>query len=159
MFAAAACSSDSGSGGASASASAGTTNLTANEVQVSGTGAVMKVTFPFPASATELSSKDVVVGTGATAKLNDNITVNYYLAGGLTGNKIESSFDSGEPANFPLTEGGLIKGWTEGIPGMKVGGERILVVPGDLAYGANPTSPDIQPNETLIFVVQLTKIS
>ena len=169
-FAMASCSSTSGTSNgtntASASASASsssvptealkTTNLQASDVQVSGLGPNMTVTFPFPSSASQFSQKDIKVGKGGTAALNKTITVNYYLAGALTGSKIESSFGAQE-ATFPLQEGGLIEGWVKGIPGMKVGGERILVVPGALGYPeGNP--PQIQPNETLVFVVQLLKV-
>ncbi len=116
----------------------------------------MTVTFPFPSSASAFSQKDIKVGSGGTAKLNTTITVNYYLAGALTGKKIESSFDAKE-ATFPLKQGGLIEGWIQGIPGMKVGGERVLVVPGPLGYPKGQP-PDIAPNETLVFVVQLLKV-
>ncbi len=166
VLAVAACSSTSGtSNGSSSSASASssaspslkTTNLTANDVTVTGAGANMAVEFPFPSSASALSQKDVKVGTGASAKLGSVITVNYYLAGALTGQKIESSFGA-QPAQFPLEEGGLIQGWIQGIPGMKVGGERVLVIPGNLAYGPQGKAPQIGPDETLVFVVQLVKI-
>lgn len=126
---------------------------------VTGTGADMKVTFPFPSSASELSTKDTTAGSGTAAKLGSTITVNYYLASALTGEKVESSFDSGQPATFPLKEGGLIEGWIKGIPGMKIGTQRILVVPGNLAYGPSGQPPKIQPNETLVFVVQLLKVT
>lgn len=133
-----------------------TTDLKATDVEVAGLGADMTVTFPFPSSASALSQKDIKVGSGAAAKLNTTITVNYYLAGALTGKKIESSFGA-QPATFPLKEGGLIEGWTQGIPGMKVGGERVLVVPGKLGYPQGQP-PAIQPDETLVFVVQLLKV-
>lgn len=117
----------------------------------------MTVEFPTPSSASQFSQKDIKVGTGAAAKVGSNITVNYYLAGAITGTKIESSFGA-QPATFPLEQGGLIQGWIQGIPGMKVGGERILVIPGNLAYGPQGRPPQIQPDETLVFVVQLIKI-
>ncbi len=140
----------------SAAESLKTTTLKAAEVEVSGLGPNIAVTFPFPSSASAFSQKDIKVGSGATAKLNTTITVNYYLAGALTGKKIESSFDSKE-ATFPLKQGGLIEGWIQGIPGMKIGGERVLVVPGPLGYPQG-MPPDIQPNETLVFVVHLLKV-
>lgn len=155
--------SNSSSASASSSASSAptealkTTNLTAADVKVSGLGADMTVTFPFPSSASEFSQKDIKVGTGGTAKLGQNITVNYYLAGALSGQKIESSFGQ-QPAPLQLQKGGLIEGWIQGIPGMKVGGERILVIPGALGYPQGQP-PQIQPNETLVFVVQLLKVT
>lgn len=163
----ASCSSTSGSSNGSSSPSASTsasstealktTDLKATDVEVSGLGPNMTVTFPFPSSASAFSQKDIKVGKGGTAKLGSTITVNYYLAGALSGKKIESSFDTKE-ATFPLQEGGLIQGWIQGIPGMKVGGERVLVIPGSLGYPQGQP-PDIQPNETLVFVVQLLKVT
>jgi peptidylprolyl isomerase len=74
-----------------------------------------------------------------------------------TGNLVESSWDSGQTATFPLS--GVIAGWQQGIPGMKEGGRRLLVIPPDLGYGASGAGAAIGPNETLIFVVDLVKVS
>ena len=74
-----------------------------------------------------------------------------------TGNLVESSWDSGQTATFPLS--GVIAGWQQGIPGMKEGGRRLLVIPPDLGYGAGGAGSSIGPNETLIFVVDLVKVS
>ena len=72
----------------------------------------------------------------------------------------DSSWARGAPAAFPLDPGGLIQGWIDGLPGMKVGGERLLLIPGALAYGPNPPSGSgIEPDETLIFIVQVTAVS
>ena len=97
----------------------------------------------------------VTPGTGKEAKSGDLVTVHY--TGTLTdGRKFDSSVDRGQPAQFPIGVGQLIKGWDEGIPGMKVGEKRILVVPGDLAYGSNPPPGSIiTPNATLVFEVEL----
>ena len=154
-------SSPSGSASASSSASGAlkTTSLTAEQVQVSGGSATSAptVTFPVPSSASKLSTKDVKAGTGTAAKATDTVTVNYVGVGALTGKEFDQSYKRGEPATFPLNQ--VIPGWTQGIPGMKVGGERTLVIPGDLAYGPQaPQGSGIQPNETLVFVVQLVKI-
>jgi len=102
--------------------------------------------------ATELGIKDLTVGDGAEAKPGDTVTVNYIGVGQQSKKTFDSSYGRA-PATFPLDQ--VIPGWTKGIPGMKVGGRRELVIPGDLAYGANPPSPDIAPNETLVFVVDL----
>ncbi|EHN09597.1 FKBP-type peptidyl-prolyl cis-trans isomerase (PPIase) [Patulibacter medicamentivorans] len=103
----------------------------------------------------ELEAKDVVVGDGPAAKLGDNVQVQYTLAV-WGGKKVESSWDGGQPAAFPLVEGGLIEGWIKGVPGMKVGGRRVLVVPAALGY-ADQGTPDgkVKPGDTLVFIIDL----
>ncbi len=123
-----------------------TTNLKATDVKVENIGKNMTVTFPVPSEASELSTEDITVGKGKDVTATDDVTVNYYLASALTGQKMEASFDT-QPFSSNLQ--GLIPAWQQGIPGMKAGGERILVVPEALAY----------PGEgTLVFVVQLISI-
>ncbi|WP_320671239.1 FKBP-type peptidyl-prolyl cis-trans isomerase [Patulibacter defluvii] len=102
----------------------------------------------------ELQAKDVVVGDGPAAKLGDNVQVQYTLAL-WGGDKVESSWDSGQPASFPLVEGGLIDGWIKGVPGMKAGGRRVLVVPPDQGYGPGGQPPSIPGDSTLVFVIDL----
>lgn len=104
-----------------------------------------------------LKIEDLKVGDGAEAKLGTNITV-HYKGSFLNGKEFDSSYKTG-PTTFPLVEGGLIKGWTEGIPGMKVGGKRKLFVPWALAYGEKGT-PDgtIPPKADLNFEVELIKV-
>ncbi len=170
-----ACSGNSGtsSGASSATSSASasstgtgalkTTNLVANDVAVTGSGTSLSAQFPVPSSAEKLTTRDLTVGSGTAAKEGDAITVDYYLAGALTGKKIESSFGTGEPASFPLVDSaasgyGVITGWVQGIAGMKPGGQRVIVVPAQLAYGPEGDPPTISPNETLVFVVQLVKV-
>ena len=99
---------------------------------------------------TTLVTKDIIVGTGAEALPTSTMTVHYTLMTWSNGKLIESSWNSGSPATFPLAN--VIVGWQQGIPGMKVGGRRLLVIPPDLGYGAQGGGP-IGPNETLIFVV------
>jgi peptidylprolyl isomerase len=145
-------------GAASPSASLVTTDLKASDVKVTGgLKETPKVTFPTPSAASALSTTDVVVGTGAVVKDTDTITVNYVGIGALTGKEFDSSFSRGQAATFPLAQ--LIPGWQQGIPGMKVGGRRVLVIPAELAYGANPPTADIQPNETLVFVMDVVAIA
>ena len=75
-----------------------------------------------------------------------------------TGKQFDSSWDSGEPIDATLNEGGLVQGWIEGIPGMKVGGRRQLTIPADLAYGPAGQG-DIAKNEALVFVIDLLKVT
>lgn len=106
----------------------------------------------------ELQITDTILGTGETAQLNDNITVNYRL--NLIDGTIvagNDTFASGSPVSFGLVKGGLIEGWIQGIPGMKVGGLRRLVVPASLGYGEGGTN-GIPGNSTLIFDVELVDI-
>jgi peptidylprolyl isomerase len=97
-----------------------------------------------------LVTKDIIVGTGAEAVPTSTMTVHYTLMTWSNGALVESSWNSGSPATFPLAN--VIIGWQQGIPGMKVGGRRLLVIPPDIGYGASGSGP-IGPNETLIFVV------
>jgi peptidylprolyl isomerase len=107
----------------------------------------------------KLVTKDLKVGTGAAAALGDSIEVQYVGIACSTGKQFDSSWDRDKPFDTPLTEAsGLIKGWTQGIPGMKVGGRRMLTVPADLAYGAGGQG-DIRPNEALVFVIDLLKVT
>lgn len=100
-----------------------------------------------------LAYKDTKVGTGPEAKAGQTATVHY--TGWLPdGTKFDSSRDGGQPFNFSLGAGQVIKGWDEGVAGMKVGGRRLLVLPPDLAYGAGGSGP-IPPNATLVFDVEL----
>jgi peptidylprolyl isomerase len=108
-------------------------------------------------NTTSLTVKDLVVGTGQEAKAGDTVTAHYVGIGAITGQQFDSSWDRGQAAQFPLNQ--VIVGWQNGIPGMKVGGRRLLVIPGDQAYGAQPPGgANIQPNETLVFVVDLVSI-
>ena len=114
-----------------------------------------KVTGAGQKTASGLQYWDIKVGTGATAAAGQKVKVHY--TGWLTsGKKFDSSVGTGHPFEFTLGNGEVIKGWDEGVAGMKVGGKRQLHIPPDLGYGANGT-PDgtIPSNATLIFDVQL----
>jgi FKBP-type peptidyl-prolyl cis-trans isomerase len=105
-----------------------------------------------------LKITDITVGTGIEAKSGDKVWVNY--RGTLTnGKEFDSSYSRNEPFNFPLGAGRVIRGWDEGVAGMKVGGKRKLVIPPDLASGARGAGGVIPPNATLIFDVELVKIT
>ena len=97
---------------------------------------------------------DQILGTGEVATAGKNTTVHY--TGWLeNGKKFDSSVDRGQPFSFPLGAGRVIKGWDEGVQGMKVGGKRKLTIPSDLGYGSRGAGGVIPPNATLIFDVEL----
>lgn len=107
---------------------------------------------------TQLQSIDTTPGTGEAVKPGAEVTVDYTGAVASTGIVFQSSKDSGQKATFGLDQ--VIKGWTQGIPGMKEGGTRRLLIPASLAYGANPPQGSgIPPNADLVFDVTLYKIS
>lgn len=106
----------------------------------------------------DLISGVVREGSGDAAELNDTVTVQYCGVGLATGQPFDSSWARGAPATFGLVEGGLIQGWIDGVPGMRVGEQRVLVVPGPLAYGDSSPGGSIQPNETLVFLVELVNV-
>lgn len=110
-----------------------------------------------PAAATALKSTDQVVGTGAEAKEGSKITVKY--TGKLTDGTVFDSTDKqgGTPATFTLAKGSLIDGWVQGIPGMKVGGKRHLVIPAALGYGSQANG-SIPANSTLEFDIELVDV-
>jgi FKBP-type peptidyl-prolyl cis-trans isomerase FkpA len=108
-------------------------------------------------SASGLVVEDLKVGDGALAEAGAIVTVHY--TGWLTdGTKFDSSLDRNQPFVFTLGSGDVIKGWDEGIPGMKVGGKRKLTIPADLAYGARGAGDVVPPNATLVFEVELLEI-
>jgi len=100
----------------------------------------------------ELVMEDLSEGTGAVVPANSTITVNYIGVACSTGKIFDYSYGK-EPATFPLS--GVIPGWTQGIPGMKVGGKRLLGIPSALAYGPQGSGQDIGPDEPLWFVVEV----
>lgn len=110
-----------------------------------------------PAPA-ELVSEDIVTGDGPTAGAGDQLTVQYVGVDYETGEQFDASWDTGQPFEFQLGGGNVIPGWDEGIEGMKVGGRRQLTIPPDLAYGANGSPPDIGPDATLVFVIDLLDV-
>ena len=117
-----------------------------------------KVTVPKGEPPAGLQIKDLKEGDGQTAKSGDTVTVHYVGVAYSTGKQFDASWDRKEPFPFQLGAGQVIPGWDQGVAGMKVGGRRELTIPPDLAYGETGAPPDIGPNETLIFVVDLLKI-
>ena len=103
-----------------------------------------------------LQITDLKEGDGQEVKAGDTVVVDYTGAVAATGTIFQSSLDSGQPVSFGLN--GVIKGWTDGIPGMKVGGTRRLLIPTAQAYGANPPSASIPANADLVFDVTLHSI-
>jgi peptidylprolyl isomerase len=97
---------------------------------------------------------DVVDGKGRAAKAGDNLVVHYVGVLYKTGKQFDASWDGGRPFPFALGQGSVIAGWDQGLQGMKVGGRRLLIIPPDLAYGAQGQG-SIGPNATLVFVVDL----
>ncbi len=108
------------------------------------------------AKVTDLTVTDLQPGTGQEVKAGDTVTVDYTGAVAATGKVFESSLDTGQPVTFGLDQ--VIKGWTEGLVGMKEGGKRRLLIPADKAYGAQSPSPDIPANADLVFDVTLHSI-
>lgn len=109
-------------------------------------------------TASGLQYEDTVVGNGVEAKLGSNVVVHYtgwLYRDGEQGAKFDSSKDRGEPFIFALGAGQVIKGWDEGVQGMRVGGQRTLIIPADLGYGARGAGGVIPPNATLKFDVEL----
>lgn len=115
------------------------------------------VTVPTGAPPTQLEVSDLIVGSGPAAKAGDSVTVQYVGVSYSTGQQFDASWDRNTPFSFVLGEGQVIKGWDEGVVGMKVGGRRELVIPPSLGYGSQGSGP-IGANETLVFVVDLLKI-
>jgi len=105
----------------------------------------------------DLVTTDVVKGEGAAAKPGDHVTVHYVGVSFSNGQQFDSSWDRGQPFDFPLGAGRVIKGWDFGVAGMKEGGRRTLVIPPSLGYGPRGMGP-IAANETLVFVVDLVKV-
>lgn len=112
---------------------------------------------PAAPAVKELSKEDLAPGKGAAAKTGDTVKV-HYTGTLLNGKKFDSSLDRNEPFEFKLGAGGVIKGWDEGVVGMKVGGKRKLTIPADLAYGKRGSPPTIPPNSPLVFEIELVAI-
>lgn len=120
-------------------------------------GSKPTISAPVGSPPSTLQKSDIYVGDGKEAVDSSILEVHYTLMAWSSGTLVESSWDSGRSATFPLS--GVIAGWQQGIPGMKEGGRRLLVIPPDLGYGSQGAGGAIGPNETLIFVVDLISVS
>ena len=101
--------------------------------------------------------KEIIKGTGAEAKAGRPVTVNYVGALFRGGKVFDASWKRNEPFTFTLGQGAVIKGWDQGVAGMKVGGRRELIIPAALGYGSKGAGASIPPNAALVFVVDLLR--
>ena len=112
-------------------------------------------------TASGLRIADTKAGTGATPRTGQICVMHYtgwLYQNGAKGAKFDSSVDRGQPFEFPIGTGRVIKGWDEGVASMKVGGKRTLIIPPDLGYGARGAGGVIPPNATLLFEVELLEV-
>jgi peptidylprolyl isomerase len=114
-----------------------------------------EIDFPGEEAPTELVIEDITVGDGAPATPGSTVHAHYVGVAHSTGEEFDASWNRGGPLTFRLGVGQVIRGWDEGIAGMRVGGRRRLVIPAHLAYGERGAGGVIKPGETLIFVVDL----
>jgi peptidylprolyl isomerase len=114
-----------------------------------------KVTPPKGPAPKKLITKDIITGSGAEAKAGDTVTVNYVGVLYKGGKEFDASWKRKEPFQFQLGQGSVIKGWDQGVAGMKVGGRRELIIPSELGYGKTGSPPAIPANAPLVFVVDL----
>ena len=154
-------SSGSGSGSSTSSGSSGTpgqgTSVFPAVAHATDLNTAPVISAGTPPPPTELKTRNLVVGTGATATASDTVVVQYVGTSYDTGKVFDSSWSRGQPSTFPLS--GVVPGFKDGIEGMKVGGRREMVIPSNLGYGAQGSPPAIKANETLVFVVDLKSIA
>ncbi|NNN03799.1 MAG: FKBP-type peptidyl-prolyl cis-trans isomerase [Acidimicrobiaceae bacterium] len=106
----------------------------------------------------DLLVEDIVLGEGDVASVGQTAVVHYVGVSAATGAEFDASWNRGEPFSFPLGQGYVIAGWDQGVQGMRIGGQRRLVIPPHLAYGDRGAGGVIRPGETLIFVVDLLEL-
>ena len=111
------------------------------------------------ADPTDLIAQDLIIGTGPAAKVGDQVAVQYVGVLRSNGKEFDSSWKRNQPFNLELGAGQVIKGWDMGLVGMKEGGRRRLIIPAELAYGANGQPPTIPPNAALVFDVDMKTIA
>lgn len=139
----------------------GNSDTATNSAKLSESSTKQETTTMTNETSPEFTKIDVKVGEGAVAQAGQQVSVHYTgwlydpAAADNHGAKFDSSVDRGNPFEFPLGAGRVIKGWDEGVAGMKVGGQRTLIIPADMGYGARGAGNAIPPNATLIFDVEL----
>jgi peptidylprolyl isomerase len=159
--------------GATAEAVTSTDSTTASTPTTASTTTAATATTPLPAALKtkpkvvvptgpppkKLVIKDLIKGTGPVAKANSTVTVQYVGVLYKGGKQFDASWNdgNGQPTALPLS--GVIKGWQQGIPGMRVGGRRLLIIPASLGYGAAGSPPKIPANAALVFVIDLHAVS
>jgi peptidylprolyl isomerase len=116
------------------------------------------VSIPAGPAPGDLVIEDLTIGTGAEATSGKTVDVHYVGVGWSTQKQFDASWDRGGTFSFPLGAGRVIKGWDQGVAGMKVGGRRRLTIPAKLGYGDRGAGRDIKPGETLVFVVDLVNV-
>ena len=117
-----------------------------------------EIDFPEGSPPSDLEITDLTVGEGDEATSGKNVSVHYVGVAFSTGEEFDASYNRGDAFSFPLGGGRVIKGWDQGVAGMKVGGRRKLVIPPHLGYGDRGAGAAIKPGETLIFVVDLLSV-
>lgn len=117
-----------------------------------------QITVPSTPAPTELQIEDLTEGTGEIAVAGKKVTVHYVGVAWSTGKEFDASWNRGQTFSFLLGGRQVIRGWDDGVQGMRVGGRRKLTIPPDMGYGARGAGGAIKPNETLIFVVDLIQV-
>jgi peptidylprolyl isomerase len=117
-----------------------------------------EIDFPDGPPPTDLEITDITEGDGTEATAGSTVSVHYVGVAHSSGEQFDASYDRGSPLDFRLGVGQVIKGWDDGVQGMKVGGRRKLVIPSHLGYGDRGAGGVIKPGETLIFVVDLLEV-
>ena len=161
VLGAAACGDDDGSSGDSSSSgdqSGETTETTPPEEALKDTTTKPVIPKPTGSPPRKLVTEDIVKGKGPGAKPGDTVTVNYVGMNFSNGVEFDSSWDSGAPFPVQLGAGSVIAGWDKGLVGVKKGGRRKLTIPPEMGYGPEGYPPDIPPNETLVFVIDVVSI-
>lgn len=141
----------------SSSSSAPSEETAAKETEAAKKKAKPKVAVPKGAPPKKLETKDLEEGSGATAKADDAVTVNYVGVNYKTGKEFDASWRYGKPFTFELGAGFVVPGWEEGLEGMEVGAQRELIIPPELGYGYR-RQEGIPPGSTLVFVVDLLSV-